>query len=477
MKENRLSVYPMPPGIPMRKDFRVRVRLLEGEQPSEWKELDTCMAKVDMHHVREASAAYFDFQGRVECEITSLGERIESVEIRPRARAVQSTLEEGRIRFCLDQPAKLSVEINGDRFHNLHLFAGKIPKEEVFRGMLVEAGTEEVKLEEVIEEAARQDGRRVVYLGPGLHRLAENKCHVPSDTTIVIDGGAVVMGSFLIHHRKNVSILGRGMIYLGHVKKETYLRGADINYSENVVVQGITIMNPAHYGVHLGCSRNVEIRDVRAFSCMGWSDGIDMMASENILIEDVFLRNSDDCIAIYGGRFEYPGNTRNVVVRHAVLWADVAHPTMIGVHGDAHKGGSIIENIIFEDVDILEHHEPQDDYLGCMAINAGDDNIVRNVSYQEIRVEQFERGKLLDIQIKWNQKYNDVPGRKVENIQFENIDYSGSGEYTSEIRGYGEDRKVRGIRIRNMTVRGVPVLKPEDGNIHIGEYVEDVIFE
>lgn len=477
MNENRLSVYPIPPGIPVLKDFRVRVRLSDAEQSGEWKELDTCLAKIDMHNVREASAAYFDFQGKVECEITSLREPMRSVQIRPRAAAVEYREEGDRIRFCLDKPAKLSVEINGDRFHNLHLFAGNLPEEEEIEGIIVKSHEGELKLEKVLEEAAGKEGRRVVYLAPGIHRLAENKCDVPSDTTIIIDGGAVVMGSFLVNHRKNVSILGRGMIYLGHVKRETYLRGADINYSENVVVQGVTIMNPAHYSVHLGCSRNVRIKDIRAFSCVGWSDGIDMMASENILIEDVFLRNSDDCIAVYGGRFEYPGNTRNVVIRHAVLWADVAHPTMIGVHGDAHKGGSIIENISFEDVDILEHHEPQDDYLGCMAINVGDNNTVRNVSYKDIRVERFERGKLLDIQIKWNRKYNDVPGKSVENIRFENIDYNGTGEHTSEIRGFGEDRKVQGIRIKNMTVRGVHVLKPEDGNIRIGEYAEDVKFE
>ena len=236
-------------------------------------------------------------------------------------------------------------------------------------------------------------------------------------------------------------------------------------------------MNPAHYSIHLGNSRNVQIRDIKAFSCVGWSDGIDMMASENILIENVFLRTSDDCIAVYGGRFQFPGNTRNVTVRNAVLWADVAHPIMIGVHGDADKGGSMIGNIDFDNVDILEHHEPQDDYLGCMTINAGDDNTVQNVAFRNIRVEQFERGKLLDVQIKWNKKYNDVPGKKIENILFENIDYNGTGEHTSEIRGFGEDRKVRGIRIRNMTVRGVHVLRQEEGNIHIGEYVEDVKFE
>ena len=492
--------YPIPEGVPVLKDFRVRVRIPNQE----WVELGTYRAKIDMHDVREASVAYFDFCGQVECEVTALRESVRSVEIRPRSSSVDFTREGDVIRFFLDRPAMLSVEINGDRFHNLHLFAEnplKAEKEDKNGEQngdqngdqnevcscegggqnlgitVVEPGENELDLESILEKAARTGGRRVVRLQPGLHRLKENRCSLPSDATVIICGGAVVMGSFLVYNKNNITITGRGMIYLGHVKKETYLRGADISSSENIVLEGVTIMNPAHYSVHLGNSRNVQIRNIKAFSCEGWSDGIDMMACQNILIENVFLRNSDDCIAIYGGRFKYPGNTRNVTVRGAVLWADVAHPTMIGVHGDADKGGSIIENISFEEIDILEHHEPQDDYLGCMTINAGDDNTVRNISYRNIRVEQFERGKLLDIQVKWNKKYNDVPGKQIENIMFENVDYSGSGEHTSEIRGLDEDRRVKGVRIRNLTVRGVHVQKPEDGNLHIGEYADDITFE
>lgn len=480
-KRDELLTYRIPPGVPTAEDFRIKVRL-DGQ---EWRELGTYAAKIDMHQVREASVAYFDFRGKVECEVTCLREAVETVEIRPRSAKTEFVREGDRIRFFLEKPAKLSVEVNGDRFHNLHLFAGMISEEETeecckgeyAEEILVEPDGEELDLEKVFEEIRPVNGRKTLRLAPGLHRLKENRCSLPSDASVIISGGAVVMGSFILYNKKNVSVSGKGVIYLGHVKKETYLRGADINYSENVTVEGVIIMNPAHYSIHLGNARNVRIKDVKAFSCVGWSDGIDMMASENISIEDVFLRTSDDCIAIYGGRFRYPGSTRNVSVRHAVLWADVAHPTMVGVHGDADKGGSVIENISFEDVDILEHHEPQDDYLGCMAINAGDDNTVRNVSYKDIRVEQFERGKLLDIQIKWNKKYNDVPGKRIENITFENIDYTGNGEHTSEICGFGEDRRVRGVRIRNMTVRGVHVLKPEDGNLHIGSYAEDVIFE
>lgn len=481
---NYLAVYPAPKGVPMLDDYRVRVRMGEGE----WKEIDTYLAKVDMHHVREASVAYFDFCGRVECEVKVKKGEILSTQIRPVSAGISWQKEGDILRFFLTKPVKLSVEINGDRFHNLHLFAGMAKSEEqeifgnngneeIIKPEIIKPSDEELDLAAVIERTEFCGGRRILCLAPGLHRLKENRCALPSDTTVFLSGGAVVLGGFLIEGQHNVTVAGHGMISLGHVKKESFLRGVDIRFSENICVEGITILNPAHYSVHLGGSSNILLRDIKAFSCEGWSDGIDMMACENVRIEDVFLRNSDDCIAIYGGRFGFSGNTRNVFVKDAVLWADVAHPTMVGVHGDARDGGSIIENISFENMDILEHHEPQDDYLGCMTINVGDDNTVRNLSYKNIRVEQFERGKLLDLQVKWNKKYNEVPGKTIKNVVFEDIFYSGSGEHTSEINGFSDERKVEGVRFKNLVVRGVKVLKPEDGNIHIGEFAEDVHFE
>lgn len=98
----------------------------------------------------------------------------------------------------------------------------------------------------------------------------------------------------------------------------------------------------------------------------------------------------------------------------------------------------------------MEHHEPQDEYLGCLCINAGDVNTIRNVTYRNIRVEH---------------------------VVFEDVTYTGEGEFASEIKGYDEDRKVVDVRFKNLYVRGRHVLKPQDGNIRIGEFAEGIVFE
>ena len=502
---DRLKIYAVPQGAIKNQDFRIRLRTRGGV----WQEAEAYKVRIEMHHVSEASLVYFDFSGGVECEITSLRESIESAEIRPASKGIRFRQRKDTISFFLTEPAKLSVEINGDRFHNLHLMAGDAKvcftslKEDDKR-IFLEGGKllkpeeawaleqdNELPLEEVISlegvavhepevllARLKEVGRgAVLCFGPGMHYIRGSVFDVPSHVQVQIDGGAFVMGSFRIVNEQYVSVTGRGIIYLGYLKKETYLRGVEVNKSAHVMIEGVTILSPTHNIIHLGSVYDILIDDVRGFSHVGWSVGINMMACENVMIRDVFLRSSDDCITVYGRRYEYLGDSDNVQVKSSVLWADVAHPTNIGLHGDSGNGGNTIKDVLFEDIDILEHHEPQNEYLGCLCINAGDGNTIRNVTYRNIRVEQFERGKLLDVQVKWNKRYNPIPGQWVEHVVFEDIFYKGEGEFTSEICGYDEDRRVVDVHFKNLYVRGHHVLKPEEGNIHVGKFAEGIVFE
>jgi len=264
---------------------------------------------------------------------------------------------------------------------------------------------------------------------------------------------------------------------LRDIEKTTYWRSVEINYSRNVTVEDIISIDPPHYSIHLGQSENVRIRGFKSFSIRGWCDGIDMMACRNILIEDVFLRTSDDCIAIYASRGEYKGGTANVRVNGAVLWADVAHPVMIGVHGDHEGEGDTIENIAFHHIDILEHHEPQEGYWGCLAINAGDQNTVRNVSFNDVRIEPFELGRLFDIRVFHNPKYNPVPGNRVENVYFNRVSFHGACDHPSVIAGYDADRVVTGIHFRDLRLNGRHITSPEAGNFECNAYSRNITFE
>jgi hypothetical protein len=476
-REGKLITYPGPDGVAVNSDFTVRARPAGGE----WEELFVYDVPVDMHDVRHASMTLFDCSGPIEIEVTKNSGTVDTCTIRPLSREISCELVGSKITFTIDGPQKLSVEVNGDRFHNLHLFANPLeqdaPSPDGPGVVYVQPGIH--RTVELIERlnAAGTDGRggHTLYFGPGKHHLEEVLLPIPSGKTVYIAGGAVVVGSMVCDSVSDVTVRGRGVLYLTDFVRFSAFRGIKITFSKRIHIEGIALIDPPHYSILIGKSEQIRIKNFKAFSTKGWSDGIDMMASSDIEIEDVFMRNSDDCIAVYASRWDYQGDTRNVTVRNSVLWADVAHPMNMGGHGNHHRG-DVIENVLFENIDVLEHHEPQPDYWGCMSINAGDENTVRNATYRNIRVEPYELGRLFDIRVLFNPKYNPVPGRRIENIRFENISCSGDGGNPSQIYGYDADRMVEHIVFKNVTINGKRVTDAESGNIRIN-FAGDIHFE
>ncbi|QUL53414.1 hypothetical protein KDC22_23905 [Paenibacillus tritici] len=476
---NKLTVYEAPEGVPLRHDFKVRACVPGGV----WQDIAVYEAKVDMHEVRLASMAYFDMRGTVNVEIEYDEAAIEEVVIRPLSAGTAYERQGNVIRLTLDRPCKLSIEINGNRFNNLHLFANKpesaAPQPDAAGVLLLKPAIHRTEdIYRLAEELAvlSPGAPRVIYFAPGMHYLEETVLRIPSDTTVYLAGGAAVVGSFVCEQVEKVRICGRGIIYLSQFSRFSAFRGVRIVFSRDIAVEGITLLDPPHYSIYIGKSERVRIDNFKSFSTRGWSDGIDMMASSDIEIRDVFLRTSDDCIAVYGSRWDYQGDTRRVSVTHSILWADVAHPLMIGTHGDHERDGDIIEDIEFRNIDILEHHEPQENYQGAMAINAGDHNTIRNVTYDNIRVEGFEQGRLVDLRVVWNKDYNPAPGRLIENVVFRNINYTGDNAQPSRIHGYDVERRVEGVTFVGLVINGKPVLDASVGNFDVNTFTKRVSF-
>jgi hypothetical protein len=180
-----------------------------------------------------------------------------------------------------------------------------------------------------------------------------------------------------------------------------------------------------------------------------------VFSSEDVLIEGVFMRNSDDCIAIYAHRWDYYGDCRNVTVRNSTLWADVAHPVNMGTHGNPEKP-EVIENIVFSNIDVLQHREPQVLYQGCFALNPGDSNLMRNVRIQDVRVEDFTWGQLINMRVMKN-RYNASPGRGIEDVYVRNLTYNGKHADMAVVVGYDADRPVKNLTFQNMAINGLVI--------------------
>ncbi|MBW3091768.1 hypothetical protein KIH79_02135 [Bifidobacterium sp. 82T10] len=491
-----IRVYPAPAGATLRTEYSVRVRpLAPGEVQTDddataegWQSVPVYRVKIDSHYVQESSMCYFDFSGRVEVEVKVNGWFYTyRADVRPLSVGVEPHVQPDRVTFTLDHPANLSVELNRERHHNLHILAGRLLDDYDQADVTVEhALTIGPEINDQIERARAGknggDERVVVRIKPGYYYLFDGEWRLPSHVDVILEGGAVIEGSLIIDHAEDVRVRGRGVLYLADFKRFAGTNGVMVTFSKHVTLENLILINPPHYSVFMGKSRDVTIRCLKSFSCEGWSDGIDMMACEDVEIADCFLRTSDDCIAVYGSRWEYRGGSRNVHAHGCTLWADVAHPMMIGTHGDHEHDGDVIEHISFEDMDVLEHNEYQPNYLGVMAINAGDKNTVRDVLWKNVRIERISHGRVLDIETKWNKDYNPAPGRLIENVHVEDVDVTtgavtAGDEEPSLVGGYDAEHPVRGIHIRNMRRDGVRCAALADANVQVLANAADVTIE
>jgi len=451
--KSECRIYPAPDGAVLNTDFTVRVRS-EGKP---WQRVPTYLIKVDevrgtAHHPENASMSTFDFEGEIEVAVTFNKGTVQSARVRPLSYHIEPEIDAHTVSFKLDQPRNLSVEVNGDIFHNLHLFANPM---ETFT-------------------PDRQDPN-LIYFGPGVHQVAGGKLRVPSGKTVYIAGGAVLMGQVLVEDAHDVRVLGRGII------DHTVKMGIRIVRSKNILVEGLFTTQCA-----TGGSDSVTIRNVKSISYYGWGDGMNVFSSTNVLFDGVFCRNSDDCTTVYGTRLGFEGASRNITMQNSTLWADVAHPIFIGIHGNADQP-EVLENLTYQNIDILDHKEAQLDYQGCLSINAGDNNLIRNVRFENIRIEDFRQGQLVNLRIFFNEKYCKAPGRGIENVLFKDISYAGEHAELSIISGYDEHRQVKNIVFQNLQINGKQITddmpnKPkwyktgDMARIYVGSHVENVKF-
>ena len=135
--------------------------------------------------------------------------------------------------------------------------------------------------------------------------------------------------------------------------------------------------------------------------------------------------------------------------------------------------GSRIENIVFRNIDVLEHDEDDPEYQGCMAICCGDMNSISHVLYEDIRVERVEEGQLFHVEVVFNAKYCSAPGNFVKDVVFRNIDCAGISDLNpSSVKGYDSARKVSGVRFENVRIGGRKM--KDTGGMVMNGFVEDI---
>lgn len=446
-EHDHLMIPPSVTALEPSGDFLVRARTPEGD----WRTVPVYAAKVagQKHGVWlpvNTSFASFDFKGTVEVSITCKGDSVRKALVRPLSTGIKPVIKGNTVSFSLTDPHNLSVEIDGEIFKNLQLFANS-PE----------------------YPAPSENAPGVLYFGAGIHN-AGRVC-LKSGQSVYLASGSLVRGSFLLDGVENVTIAGHGILDADNQA------GLMIQWSKNISVDGPIIL--AGGIARMGDCDRVTVSNIKGFTSGAWGDGIDVFSSTNVLIRGCYFRTSDDCVAIYGHRGKFYGDVKNVTVSDCALWADVAHPLFVGTHGNPEQP-EVIENLVFKNIDILDHCEEQLDYQGCMAVNAGDANMVRNVRFENIRVEKFRKGQLLNLRVMFNKKYNTVPGRGIENVLFKDISYDGDNSEPSVISGYDDARRISNVSFQNLRINGRVIsdgMKGKPGHFKTGDMARILVGE
>jgi hypothetical protein len=395
-------------------------------------------------HGGDYSFASFDFSRPVVVAITGKA-GIEHAVIRPASKAVEAKREENKLTLTIKEPCQLSIEPNGIE-SPLLLFADPAEKEKI------QAGSD-----------------NVIYFGPGVHHAG--KIELKSNQTLYLAAGAVVKAAVTATNAENVRICGRGIL---DGTDWPWLKGpagqmVELKDCRNVTVEDIVIRGSFAWTLVPMRSEQVTIRNVKILgSRVQNDDGIDICNSQNVTIEDCFVRTDDDCIALKGLfslAKDNPAPVRNLAIRRCIFWCDRARIFLLGHESVA----PTMDQIQVTDSDIVHYRAV------AFLLEPGEEMLLANVSFENIRVASEDQPELIRLRPTVNQYMHLKQPGHISNITFDGINVTRKSAVPLKIQVMGADDKhgVDGVVFRNVEVNGSAVEQTTPG-VEIGEHTSNI---
>jgi len=370
-------LYPAVPGMRTSEVYSIAVN---GENA--WVEAVGPGGMEDLHTLN------FSAEGK-QTIVISVNEDIESYTIQPKSYGIKGETDGKTLTVSIDEPMKLYIRINNLPY--LAVFANPLEK-----------------------KAPSKKDKNVDYYGPGNHDVGE--INVRDGQTIYIAGGANVNGR-LVGTAKNVTICGRG----------SFTGNARLNDCENLVVDGIYMRNTRGWANTITNSVNTTYHNVKIFSHTGvWGlDGINPVSCKGFDIDDCFIRTRDDCIAIKsnGDPEKFDLSSRDITIRNSTMvgW-DHADGVTLGFE----LNGGVVENIKVYNCDILSARgSGRTGGHAAFSIVCDGASEVKNIFFEDIRVEAAIEYKNLEIILTEAERYGNgrmgsISGVYLKNISWEN---------------------------------------------------------
>lgn len=329
------------------------------------------------------------------------------VDVRPKSFGIapQVGSDHRSVRLRLAGPAPVTVEFNDDLGHVLHLFAY----------------APEIN-------PPKPDAPGVHYFGPGIHRAG--LISLQNGETLYLAPGAWVKGCVRSIGTHGVTIRGRGVLDGSELALEAdppapaaVARGVSadlarlsaeralsygmgrqnliyLQETEGALIEGVTLFDSRGWTVCIRAAHNTRIDGLRILNPSEHygDDGIDLVSSSQVLVENAFVRTNDDCVAVKN-LDNRP--THDIAVRHCVLWnmPNGGNGLEIGFE----TGTESISHVRFADIDLIHVQRG-----AALSIHNADAAEVADVAYDHIRVEDVRR-KLIDFGVLYSQYSFDRP--------------------------------------------------------------------
>lgn len=413
---SKVICYTYPRLSPKSTDYKVRVNNKD----------------VFVYNTSAAPFAAFTCNGSVQIEV-EMPNASKNVTVNPLKHGIKTSIDGNRVSFVLPKPMAVALEVNG--MPQLYIYAN--PTDSVSAPVSVP---------------------NVKYFKAGqIYEVGE--LYLKDNETVYIEGGAVVRGCLRASSAKNIHIKGYGVLDGGY-----YHKGIDEERSivlkncENSVIENIIMIEPSSWMIVLGGCNNVTVQNVKELGAVSTTDGVDIVGSKHIRINNCFFRNGDDCVAIKALDLK----------KHGDFSQDVEDVEVRGCSFISYSGGQAFEighelrttfvrNIRFIDCDVLGVHG----FGGVFGIHNTDRAFISNILYENIRVEHYY-DKLIDMRIIKSRYFKDEERGKAENIVFRNISVTVSpynpGYSISTIGGYDSKHLIQNVTFDNLTLNGIKVL-------------------
>lgn len=455
-----VSIWPAPAGEELSKDFAVTVdgkespvyvvKVAPAEPALRWKAMDDKANSAK--YFETAALTTFDMRGAVSVVVTCPA-TIQSARVLPSSLKIVPEVRGNRLTLAMTEPKPLTVEINGDWVHSLHILAN--PPE---------------------ENVPRADDPNVIYFGPGIHEISH--VEVGSGKTVYVAGGAVVRGvigpdepfrisgySGLRTYSPTFVLRGEGITFRGRgildgSRSTTHARNLLVVQGKDVRIEGVVLRDSSTWNLPIRQSDRVTVENVKILGYRANSDGIDICNSRDVTIRGCFLRTLDDLIVVKTNSPE--GEARRIVARDCVLWNEVAHALSIGAELRQN-----VDDVLFANCDVI--HDKGREWT--LRVYHCDSARISNVRFTDLRIEESPR--LVSLWINKAYWSRDAERGHIDGVTFSGITAT-ADPLRIELLGFDASHLVENVQLRNVVVNGKPLTAAE---VKSNEFVRGVTVE